>query len=106
MWCPQSTLGILRGKLWSAAATRGESAAALHTFIMSASASHGGRDCAEVRIDKEYRFETDKRAPPWLTPSEGTRNSSSTASCSALNTTPRVQPARRTAICSYSDRAR
>ena len=48
-----------------------------------------------VRIDKEYRFETDEgRAPRWQTSSEGARSSSSTTSCSGPTGRRAAPPAR------------
>ena len=47
-----------------------------------------------VRVDKDYRFETDWGAPRWQTSSEGARSSSSTTSCSGPTTRRGVRPAR------------
>jgi predicted dithiol-disulfide oxidoreductase (DUF899 family) len=38
-----------------------------------------------VRIDKEYRFQTDEGSARWRTSSEGARSSSSITSCSATD---------------------
>ena len=48
-----------------------------------------------VRIDKEYRFETDEGSASLATSSEGARSSSSTTSCSGPTTRRGVRPARR-----------
>ena len=48
-----------------------------------------------VRIDKDYRFETDEGAPRWPISSEGARNCLSTTSCSGPTTRRGVRPARR-----------
>ena len=39
-----------------------------------------------VRIDKEYRFETDEGAPHWRTSFRDAHNSSSITLCSAMDT--------------------
>jgi len=48
-----------------------------------------------VRIDKEYRFDTDEGAPHWWTSSAAARSFSSTTSCSGPITRRGVRPARR-----------
>ncbi len=56
------------------------------------------RRCRElpwVRVDKEYRFETEEGSPRWQTSSEGARSSWSTTSCSGPITRRGVRPARR-----------
>jgi predicted dithiol-disulfide oxidoreductase (DUF899 family) len=47
-----------------------------------------------VRIDKEYRFETNEGAPRWQASSGGVRSSSSTTSCSGPTSRRAVPPAR------------
>ena len=46
-----------------------------------------------VRVEKEYRFDTDNGVPRWLTCSAGARSCSSTTSCSAPITPRAVHPA-------------
>ena len=53
-----------------------------------------------VRIDKEYRFETDDGAPRWRTFSGGARSCSSTTSCSGPISPPAAHPAPRSRMAS------
>ncbi len=55
-----------------------------------------------VRIDKEYRFETDEGMRHSQICSEGARSSSSITSCSAPSTRPGVRPARRSRTASMA----
>ncbi len=53
-----------------------------------------------VRIEKEYRFETDEGAPHCGISSEGARNFSSITSCSGPTTRRAARPARRSRTAS------
>jgi len=53
-----------------------------------------------VRVEKEYRFDTDDGVPRWLTCSAGARSCSSTTSCSAPITPRAIRPARRSRTAS------
>jgi hypothetical protein len=67
------------------------------------------RELPWVRVEKEYRFQTDEDGP-WRSSSTVASSSSFTTSCSGRPTGPAAQPARRaptrsTASCRISTRA-